>query len=78
MSLDEQSPHYDTGGIEALRVLEAKLTRVQYLGFLLGNCIKYALRLNFKGSAIRDAEKMAFYAQAFLDTLREQPDDAEE
>lgn len=62
MSRDPKSTYYDAGGIETLDVIKAKLTPEQYRGYLLGNAIKYACRLNFKGSAERDAEKLAVYS----------------
>ena len=54
--------HYDAGGIKSLDVIRAKLTPEQYKGFLLGNVIKYSLRLNHKGQAQADAEKLSEYA----------------
>ena len=54
--------HYDAGGIKSLDVIRAKLTPEQYKGFLLGNVIKYSLRLNHKGQAQADAEKLCEYA----------------
>ena len=62
MAKDPKSTYYDVGGIEVLDVIKAKLTPEQYQGYLLGNLIKYALRLNHKGEAQRDAEKIAVYA----------------
>jgi hypothetical protein len=53
--------YYDAGGISVLSVIRAKLTPEQFKGFLLGTAIKYALRLNFKGQASGDAEKLADY-----------------
>jgi hypothetical protein len=46
-----------------LSVIRAKLTPEQFEGFLLGTAIKYALRLNFKGQAHGDAEKLADYTK---------------
>jgi len=67
MSRDEKSSYYDAGGIETLDVIKAKLTPEQYEGYLLGNIIKYATRLNFKGSAERDAAKLANYSRWFAE-----------
>ena len=61
--LDPQSRYYDAGGIETIDVIKAKLTPEQLRGYLLGNLIKYSCRMNFKGSAVRDAEKCKYYAQ---------------
>jgi len=71
MSTDPQSTYYDAGGIETLAIIKAKLTQEQYTGYLLGNQIKYASRLNFKTpkSRLRDAEKAAVYAEQLRDHL---------
>lgn len=63
MSKDKKSNYYDAGEIETIDVIKAKLTSEQYTGYLLGNAIKYACRLNFKGCSARDAEKMANYSK---------------
>lgn len=63
MSVDPKSKYYDVGGIETLDVIKAKLTPEQFKGYLLGNVIKYALRMNWKGQEKRDAEKLATYSE---------------
>lgn len=75
MSRDPNSAHYDAGGIEALAVIEAKLTPEQYKGYLLGNLLKYSLRYNFKGSQDGDARKAAYYASWLEELPREVADD---
>ena len=64
MSKDDKSSYYDAGGIETLDVIKAKLTPTQYEGYLLGNAIKYQLRMMHKTpeSPERDAEKAANYS----------------
>ena len=54
--------YYDAGGISTIDVIRAKLTPEQFKGFLLGNAIKYALRMNHKGVPVTDAAKMSEYA----------------
>lgn len=63
MSIDKKSSYYDAGGIETINVIRAKLTTEQFKGWLLGNVIKYSCRLNYKGSAQRDAEKVQVYSK---------------
>lgn len=65
MSRDLKSDYYDVGGIEVFDVIKAKLTPEQFKGFLLGNVIKYSLRMMHKDPVApeRDAEKAAYYAQ---------------
>lgn len=58
----QPEPYYDKGGIRTLDVISSKLTPTQYEGFLLGNIIKYSLRMNYKGCAAKDAEKLAEYS----------------
>ena len=59
---DPQSRYYDAGGFEVQEIIKAKLTPEQYVGFCLGNQMKYALRANFKGQRKRDFEKLKYYA----------------
>ena len=60
---DPKSSYYDAGGIETIKIMRAKLTPEQYIGFLLGNIIKYSTRANFKDSFDRDIEKVAVYTR---------------
>ncbi len=62
MSKDKKASYYDAGGIEVLEIIKSKLTPEQYKGFLLGNCIKYSTRANFKGCFDRDVEKIINYS----------------
>jgi hypothetical protein len=69
MSVDEKSSYYDAGGLEAIEVIKAKLTPDQYIGYLLGNQLKYSQRANFKGSFDRDIEKVSIYSRMLSDFL---------
>lgn len=66
---DVAARYYDVGGVSFIDILRAKLTPEQRVGYLLGNCLKYAVRLNFKGIKKRDAEKLATYAMELFETL---------
>jgi hypothetical protein len=59
--------HYTHNGIEAIDVIEAKLTGEQYEGYLQGSTMKYLLRSNYKGKRNEDLKK----AQWYLNTLVE-------
>jgi hypothetical protein len=63
------SEHYKMGGIEVLEVLKAKLTPIQYEGFVLGNIIKYSLRYNGVGPDKReeDLEKLEHYKHLLVE-----------
>lgn len=63
---DPGSRHYDSGGIETLDIIKAKLTPEQFKGYCLGNMIKYSCRANWKGAFARDIQKAGYYA-AFLE-----------
>ena len=71
MSKDKNSSYYDVGGIEVLDVIKAKLTPEQYSGYLLGNAIKYQLRMMHKtpDNPKRDAEKAANYSAWLRDLI---------
>ena len=62
MSVDPKSTYYDAGGIQTIDIIRAKLTKEQFKGYLIGNCLKYLCRINFKGIAERDAEKTTTYS----------------
>ena len=59
--------HYTHNGIEAINVIEAKLTDEQYQGYLQGSVMKYLLRSNYKSKRNEDLKK----AQWYLNTLVE-------
>lgn len=62
MSNDPKSTYYDAGGIQLVDIIKAKLTHEQYIGWLLGNVLKYAGRRNFKhDDPKRDDEKAMHY-----------------
>ena len=72
MSIDPKSSYYDEGGIEVIKIIKAKLTSEQLEGYILGNAIKYACRLNFKGSKDRDIEKLAVYSEQLKQTTQKE------
>lgn len=59
--------HYDIGDISTIDVIRAKLTPEQYKGYCLGNVIKYACRLEHKGHAKEDVQKLWDYANWLRD-----------
>lgn len=62
-------PHYKIGGIETIDFIKAKLTPEEFRGYLKGNVMKYASRTGYKGDALQDAGKMAWYANRLEQTL---------
>lgn len=61
MAFDDKATYYDAGGIELIKILEAKLTHEQFKGWLLGNVIKYSCRANHKGAFWKDVFKIGMY-----------------
>ena len=59
----EHPKHYRLEGIkEVLDVIRYALSEEEYLGFLKGNVIKYAIRAPNKGELEQDWEKASYYA----------------
>lgn len=54
--------HYKVGNIETIDYIQAKLTPEEFVGYLKGNVLKYASRAGYKGNAMEDAGKLAWYA----------------
>ena len=70
MSRDDKSSYYDAGGIEVFAIIKAKLTKDQYIGWLLGNVLKYSCRGNFKHETLhRDMEKASMYLSVLKEEL---------
>ena len=58
--------HYTHNGIEAINVIEAKLTLGQFQGYLQGSVMKYLLRSNYKGKRNEDLKKAQWYLNALV------------
>ena len=65
-------PHYKSGGIEVIDVIEAF-----ELNFRLANVVKYVLRAGRKGDALEDLEKAAWYLDREIDKLEERAEEDE-
>ena len=55
--------HYMQGRQQTIERMQEMMSHSQFVGFLLGNCMKYADRCLFKGTAQQDAEKLQQYAK---------------
>jgi len=55
--------HYKKMPVEPWTLMEAVLTPEEFVGFLKGNSIKYALRAGRKPGADDDADKARHYMQ---------------
>jgi hypothetical protein len=54
-------PHYTSGGIEVIDYMEAKMTSEQFIGYCLGNVIKYVSRSDKKNNLVEDFKKAQWY-----------------
>lgn len=59
--------HYKEMGIQPWAVMEAVLTKEEFIGFLKGNVIKYAMRQGKKDSD--DANKAKHYAVKLAEVM---------
>lgn len=70
-SADAAGPeHYKKLKVEPWAVMEAILTHEEFVGFLKGNVIKYAIRQGRKLGAPDDAEKAQHYMQKLKEVSR--------
>lgn len=72
---DPKASYYFAGGLETLDIIKAKLTPEQYIGFLLGNSIKYHCRFNWKHAGtgrIRDMVKSKVYLKELVEFMEKQ------
>lgn len=58
-------PHYTTGQLEVINILEDKLSKEEFKGFLKGNILKYVFRADHKGGKI-DLEKAKWYLDRLI------------
>ena len=54
--------HYEKAAMQPLEVMQRIMTKEQFKGFLLGNCIKYRMRSDYKGQHDSDEYKARQYA----------------
>ncbi len=59
--------HYKAMDVQPWEAMETLLTYDEFIGFLKGNMIKYAMRQGLKDPA--DAEKFRHYRQKYLEML---------
>ena len=61
--------HYKDMSMQPWTVMESVLTRDEFIGFLKGNIIKYAMRAGQKAGATKDGEKARHYKQKLDEVL---------
>ena len=60
--------HYADMPVEPLEVIKSVLTYEEYIGFLKGNAIKYAMRAGRK-SGSDDVAKFGFYKDELIESV---------
>lgn len=69
MSDNVLHPAYYAGEIETIDYIKDKLTDDQYVGYCIGNVIKYVSRYRLKGG-VEDLKKADVYLQWAIDKLQ--------
>lgn len=67
--------HYTDGEIETIDYIADKLSAVEFIGFCIGNVIKYVSRWRFKGG-VEDLEKAAVYLNWAIERAKDGNKDA--
>jgi len=62
--------HYIQGGIETIDVIQSRLTKEEFVGYLKGTKMKYDLRYPFKGDIEGDLAKSEWFRHKLIQTLR--------
>ena len=60
--------HYKSGGIETIDYLKAKLSKEEFEGYCVGNCIKYLSRYKHK-NGLEDLKKSRWYMNALIEHM---------
>jgi len=59
----DEAKHYQIGTVQPIEVMQNTMTKEQFIGYCLGNVIKYSQRINHKGQFRSDAGKCKQYAE---------------
>ena len=65
-------PHYNQGGMEVIDVIEAGIGDQGFVGYLLGNILKYLLRFRHKGKPVEDLKKARWYLDKLIFVVSKQ------
>ena len=60
--MNNNNKHYKDCLVEPFYLMTNVLTVEEFMGFLKGNAIKYAMRAPFKGESEKDLEKYKYYS----------------
>ncbi|HSH24011.1 MAG TPA: DUF3310 domain-containing protein [Massilibacterium sp.] len=62
--------HYTNGDIEVIDYIRDKLTQEQFIGYCIGNVLKYVSRYRLKGGK-EDLEKADVYLKWAIERMKE-------
>ena len=62
----EKQEHYKKAAMQPIEVMQRLMTHEQFIGFLVGNFIKYRMRADFKGNRKADEEKAKQYLYWYM------------
>ena len=63
--------HYTVGGIEAIDVIQAKLTPEEFRGYCKGSVLHYLMRSNWKDEHDQDCKKAEWYAKRLAAAIKD-------
>ena len=67
--MNNNNQHYKDCIIEPFYLMANILTIEEFIGFLKGNTIKYAMRAPFKGESDKDVEKYIYYSSLLREII---------
>lgn len=67
--------HYTNGEIEVIDYIRDKLSPVEFIGYCIGNVLKYISRWKFKGG-VEDLEKAAVYLDWAIERAKDGKENA--
>ena len=71
-----KAEHYNKGGIECIKAIEASMSPEEYRGFLKGQVVKYVWRYQHKGTPLKDLKKARYYLDDLIRVVEEVETDA--
>ena len=71
-----KAPHYNKGGVECIKAIEASMSPEEYAGFLKGQVIKYVWRYRHKGKPVEDLDKARYYLDDLIRVTKEAANNA--
>lgn len=66
-----RTPDHYAGNVQPIDAMDANFSDEEFIGFLRGNIVKYALRLGKKDGALSEAWKIQDYAERLVAKLGE-------